>query len=175
MSSPISVNFGLGRLAHKPIYTSHLGKKEKLGQTPILISSGKKTLRRSSAGQSELGAAASRKAMWWDLRLESRRTCFCLFVCIVTDFSAAEKNRGLKLCVRVRLLSGMRFSHFDELWLAGSHGGGITSGMYAATNWMQATAPGEARWGFGIGCRGSVGQSESLLKAVCGICVLQAC
>ena len=42
--------------------------------------------------------------------------------------------------------------------------------MYAATNWMQAAAPGEARWGFGIGCRGSVGQSElraaALLKAV---------
>jgi len=44
----------------------------------------------------------------------------------------------------------MNFSDFGELWLAGSHGGGITSGMYAATNWMQAAAPGEARWGFGI-------------------------
>ena len=42
--------------------------------------------------------------------------------------------------------------------------------MYAATNWMQAAAPGEARWGFGIGCRGSMGQSElgvaALPKAV---------
>ena len=66
--------------------------------------------------------------------------------------------------------SGQVFSHICELWLAGSHDGGITSGMYAATNWMQAAAPGEARWGFGIGCRGSVGQSElgatALLKAV---------
>ena len=46
--------------------------------------------------------------------------------------------------------------------------------MYAATNWIQATAPGEAQWGFEIGCCGSVGQSElgasALLKAV-----LQAC
>jgi len=46
----------------------------------------------------------------------------------------------------------------------------ITSGMYAATYWMHAAAPGEARWGFGIGCRGSVGQSElvaaTLLSAV---------
>jgi len=69
----------------------------------------------------------------------------------------------VKLCMLVRVLSAMMsFSHFGELWLAGSHGGGITSGMYAATNWIQATAvvPGQARWGFGIGCRGSVWQSE---------------
>jgi len=72
--------------------------------------------------------------------------------------------------MHVWLLSGQVFPHFGELWLAGSHGGGITSGMYAAPNWMQAAAPSEARWGFGIGCRGSVGQSElgaaALLKAV---------
>jgi len=64
----------------------------------------------------------------------------------------------------------MSVSHFGELWLAGSHGGGITSGMYAATNWLQAAAASEAWWGFGIGCRSSVGQSEleaaALLKAV---------
>jgi len=48
----------------------------------------------------------------------------CLFVCTVTDFSAAEKVRGVKFCVRVRLLSGMSFSHFGEHWLAGNHGGG---------------------------------------------------
>jgi len=41
-----------------------------------------------------------------------------LFVCTVTDFSAAEKDRGVKFCVHVRLLSGMSFSHFGELWLA---------------------------------------------------------
>jgi len=42
--------------------------------------------------------------------------------------------------------------------------------MYTAPNWMQATAPSEARWGFGIGYHGSVRQSElvvaALLKAV---------
>ena len=55
---------------------------------------------------------------------------FCVFVILytVTDFSAAEKS-GVKLCMLVRLLSAMSFSHFCELWLAGSHGGGITSGM----------------------------------------------
>jgi len=55
---------------------------------------------------------------------------FVFFVCTVTDFSAAEKDSGVKLCMLVRLLSAMSFSHFGELWLAGSHGGGITSGMY---------------------------------------------
>ena len=28
----------------------------------------------------------------------------CLFVCAITDFSAAEKDRGVKVCMRVRLL-----------------------------------------------------------------------
>ena len=82
----------------------------------------------------------------------------------------AEKDRGVKFCMQVRLLSAMSFSHFGELWLTGSHGGGITSGMYAATYWMKAAAPGKARWGFGIGYRGSVKQSElgasALLKTV---------
>jgi len=31
--------------------------------------------------------------------------------------------------MHVGLLSGQAFSHFGELWLAWSHGGGITSGM----------------------------------------------
>jgi len=54
----------------------------------------------------------------------------CLHVCTVTDFSAAEKDSGVKLRTLVRLLSGQVFSHFGELWLVWSHGGGITSGMY---------------------------------------------
>ena len=53
---------------------------------------------------------------------------FCHF-CTVTDFSAAEKARGVKFCTRVGLLSGQVLSPFGELWLAGSHGGGIISGM----------------------------------------------
>jgi len=71
----------------------------------------------------------------------------CLFVCTITDFSAAEKDSGVKLCTIVRLLSGMSFPHFGELRLAESHGGGITSGMYASTHCCHAAAPGEARWG----------------------------
>jgi len=53
--------------------------------------------------------------------------------------------------VHVQRLSGQVFSHFGELWFAGSHSGGITSGMCAATNWMQAVDPGGSCW------RGSVG------------------
>jgi len=50
---------------------------------------------------------------------------FCLFVCTVTDFSVAEKARGVKFCMHVGLLFGQVFSLFGEDWLAGSHGGGI--------------------------------------------------
>jgi len=42
----------------------------------------------------------------------------CFFVCTVTDFSAAEKDSGVKLRTLVQLLYGMCFSHFGELWLA---------------------------------------------------------
>jgi len=55
--------------------------------------------------------------------------CLFVFVCTVTDFSSAERARGVKFCTRVGLLSGQVFSPFGEDWLAGSHGGGITSGM----------------------------------------------
>jgi len=47
----------------------------------------------------------------------------------VTDFSAAEKVRVVKFCMDVGLLSGQVFSPFGEFCLAGSHGGGITSGV----------------------------------------------
>ena len=57
---------------------------------------------------------------------------FFVFFCTVMDFSEAEKDRGVKLGMRVGLLSGQVFSPFGELCLAGSHsGGGITSRMNA--------------------------------------------
>jgi len=42
---------------------------------------------------------------------------YCVFVCrfvfcTVTDFSAAEKDRGVKFCTHVGLLSRQVFSHF---------------------------------------------------------------
>jgi len=64
----------------------------------------------------------------------------------------------------------MSFFHFGELWFAGSHGGGITSGMSYihiapgkkcphTNHILEKILCGEARWAVGIG-RGLVGQSE---------------
>ena len=39
----------------------------------------------------------------------------CLFFCTVTDFSAAEKAKGVKFCKRVGLLSRQVFSPFGEV------------------------------------------------------------
>jgi len=44
---------------------------------------------------------------------------FVFFVCTVTDFSASEKDRGVKFRMRVRLLSGHKVSHFGERWSQG--------------------------------------------------------
>jgi len=50
----------------------------------------------------------------------------------------------------------------------GSHGGGITSGMYASMHWSQVAAPGKAQWAIRIGCRGSVGNLFVCLLATLG-------
>jgi len=55
---------------------------------------------------------------------------FYVFVCTVTDFSAAEKDSGVKLRLLVRILSGMSFSHFGELWPRGGWDILFTSGIY---------------------------------------------
>ena len=85
----------------------------------------------------------------------------CFFVCLfvwflfvrtVTDFSAAGKDTGVKLCVLVRLLSGMSFSHFGELWLAWSHGGRITSRMRCIETAVRQSELGAvARWAVELG------------------------
>ena len=77
--------------------------------------------------------------------------CLFLFVCTVGDFSAAEKDMGVKFCTHVRLLSGQVCSDFGELWLAWSHGGGITSGMsYIEIALGQSELGAVAWWTFGI-------------------------
>jgi len=49
--------------------------------------------------------------------------------------------------MQVRLLSAMSFSHFGGLWLAGSHGGGITSVMsYIEITVGQSERGTVARW-----------------------------
>jgi len=89
--------------------------------------------------------------------------------CTVTDFSAAENDSGVKLRTLLRLLSGQVFSHFGELWLAGSLGGGITSGMsYIEIAVGQSELVAVAWWAFGIG-------GARRVRPYSGICVLQAC
>jgi len=90
---------------------------------------------------------------------------FCLFLCTVTDFSAPEKDRGVKFCMCVVLLSGQVFSPFGELLLAGSHGGGITSGMNGSSgSCASERGMGIRNWG-----------RRRCLKPYGGICILQAC
>jgi len=56
-----------------PTYKSHLGKKLR-GESCWAVRIGC-----GSVGQSELGAAASRKAVWWDLHLASLLMHLLLF------------------------------------------------------------------------------------------------
>jgi len=50
----------------------------------------------------------------------------CVFLFVFVRFRISQRR---KLCMPVQLLSAQFFSHFGELWLAWSHGSGITSGM----------------------------------------------
>jgi len=90
----------------------------------------------------------------------------CHFVCTVTDFSAAKKARGVKLCTRVGLLCEQVFSPSGEHWLAGSHGGGgIISGMNRSGG-RAASGHGMGIWNWG---------RRRCLRPYGGVCVLQAC
>ena len=80
--------------------------------------------------------------------------CVCFFVCTVTDFSAAEKARGVKFCLHHGLLSGQVFSLFGELWLAGSHGCG---GRAMAREFLPTAATVGGHWESG---------AAALLKAI---------
>jgi len=67
-------------------------------------------------------------------------------------FLSGEKKSAMKLCMLVRPLSAMSFSHFGELWLAGSYGGGITSEMsYMEIALGQSELGAVAWWAFEIG------------------------
>jgi len=48
---------------------------------------------------------------------------------MLADFSVVENNRDVKFCMCISLLSGQVFSHFGELWLAGSDGSSTTLGI----------------------------------------------
>jgi len=84
--------------------------------------------------------------------LQYLQKIYVCFFCTVTYFSAAEKDRGVKFCMHVRVLSGQVFNHFDDLWLAGNHGGGIGSGMsYKKISVVQSELGAVAWRTFGIG------------------------
>jgi len=88
---------------------------------------------------------------------------------MVMDFSVAEKDSGVKLCMLVQLVSGQVFSHFGKIWLAWSYGGGITSGMsYIEITVGKSKLGTMARWAAGIGgaCR---------VRPYDRVCILQAC
>jgi len=73
---------------------------------------------------------------------------------------------GVKVCMRVGLLSGQVFSPSGELWLAGSHGsGGITFGMNGSGGSCASEhAMCILNWG-----------RRRCLRPYGGTCVLQAC
>jgi len=56
--------------------------------------------------------------------------CFLFVFCFLYGygFLSGGKGWGVKFCEHVGLLSG-QVSHLGELWLVGSHDGGITFGM----------------------------------------------
>jgi len=129
------------------------------------------------------GGIAPGGAVWWNMRLTDALVIppygsmvgilsllclsFCLFfLCTITDFSAAEKARGVKFCMSVGLLSGQVFSPFGEHWLARSHeGGGLTNGMNVSA--------GSCASEHGMGIRNW--RLRRCLRPYGGIYVLQAC
>jgi len=99
--------------------------------------------------------------------------CF-LFVCTVTDFSAAEKDRGMKFCMGVPLLSGQVFSHFGE------NGLGVTAAVLLP-GWMHrrtgaprrlpARLGGQSELG-AVAQRGTRNCGRHCVRLYGGICIL---
>jgi len=80
MSSPILVNFGLGG-SPTSLHAHRTWEKRKVGTATYTNLTWEKTLQRGSVGQSELGAAALHKAIWWDLHLCKPADTFVLLNC----------------------------------------------------------------------------------------------
>ena len=88
-----------------------------------------------------------------------------LFLCTVTDFSVAERARGMKFCMLVGLLPGQVFSPFGEIWTRGGSPSSTRS-VYAEVTWGKNLAWEETLAVRLVGCQGSVGHSE-LVAAAC--------
>ena len=87
----------------------------------------------------------------------------------------AEKDRGVKFCMRVGLLSGQVFSPLGEHWLAGSHGGGGICTVHSSRDGSGGNANcGQGRWAFRIGAVALVGfgSCKPADALVCLFCVV---
>jgi len=120
--------------------------------------------------------------------------CVCLFF-VRLRISQRRKKIGREILHACSTTTRTGLLPFGKLWLAGSHGGGITSGMCSATNWMQVAAgmytptntftlgPGAAAATFdGDSELGALARSgfrswgrRRCLRPCGAICVLQAC
>jgi len=104
---------------------------------------------------------------------------FCLFVIVCTvrptNFSAAEKDSGVKLCTLVRLLSGMSSFHFGELWLAGSHGGALLPVCTGATRRLPARLGEQSELSAVARCGSRNWGRRRRVRPYDGICILQVC
>jgi len=97
----------------------------------------------------------------------------CLFICTVSDFSAAERAGAWNFACLLAYYPDRSSPLFGKDWLAGSHGGGISSGWTSELaarlsivrkssgefDISSAGTCGEAQWAVGIG-------AAALLKAV---------
>ena len=114
-----------------------------------------------------IAGAALLKAVWWGtgMLLASLLTHLFLFVCSYGyGFLSGGKNRGVKFCIPVQLLSGQVFSNFgsqrskvkvtrdkNALSAANTHPGAYEWYVVAATSvHQQRTSTDEARWAVGI-------------------------
>ena len=94
-------------------------------------------------------------------------------------FLSSGKNKGVKFCTHVRLLSGKSFSHFGELWPRGVTAAALLPGCMRPLTDDRRRLPARlggdselgamARWG-----SQNWGQRR-WLRPYGGICVLQAC
>jgi len=71
---------------------------------------------------------------------------YFVFFCTVSDFSAAEKARDVKFCMRVGLLSGQVFSPFVSFGSRGVTGALLPRRMAPPDPMRRSMA-----WAFGIG------------------------
>jgi len=85
----------------------------------------------------------------------------------------AEKDKGMKFCMRVLLLSGQVFSHFGRLQLAGSHSVHYFQDVRTgAMRRLPATLGGQSELGAVARCGSWNWGWEHRVRLYGGICIL---